>query len=55
MVLDIEYSDRVHFAITGKSWHLLKQYFPEILPKVRFFFSQCYIARYKESDGPSRL
>ncbi len=35
MVVDIDTSDQVHFAVTGKSWHLLKQYFPEVIPKVR--------------------
>ena len=33
--MDIDTSDQVHFAVTGKSWHLLKQYFPEVIPKVR--------------------
>ncbi len=32
--MNIECSDRIHFAITGKSWDLIKQYFPEILRKL---------------------
>ncbi len=32
--MNIECSDRIHFAITGKSWDLIKQHFPEILRKL---------------------
>ena len=34
MNVDIEYSERLHFALTGRTWRLIRQHFPELLPKV---------------------
>lgn len=35
--VEIDESEKFHFAITGKSWALLRQYYPHVIPKVGSF------------------
>ena len=33
-VVEIDDSERVHFAMTGKSWRLVREHFADIIPKL---------------------
>lgn len=39
--------DSIHFAVTGKSWAVLRRHFSELIPKVGFGSVLCGMIRLK--------